>query len=91
MMHGFTFAQLMTYIEQHCESRDNEYRNGWEQTRLIVHTLAAVNGAKESARELMPFPWDKRERKQKKMTESDFKEFDAIIKKLNNRNGADGS
>lgn len=57
--HRMTFSEFQRRLYYFGVREDNNIRMSWEQTRTIVHTLAAVNGAKGKANEIMPLPWDK--------------------------------
>lgn len=41
------------------EGIEQEYRNGWEQTRMLTWVIAQVNSSEElDPSELIKFPWE---------------------------------
>jgi len=57
-------------------------QNYWEQTRMIVHaTLSPHSKKKLKPKEIMPFPWDTKDKKAKKVHRPSPEELAKILER----------
>ena len=57
---SMTFRTINAIINAHQQRRKDEYRNGWEQTRMLAFYAANPETAKKagSPKGLIKFPWE---------------------------------
>lgn len=59
----------------------NDFKNSWEQTRTLAHTVVASQSTKPvDAQKMMPFSWDKESVNKKETTLSDFERIKNKLK-----------
>lgn len=80
--HRMCFADFQRKMYYFGRNRDAEVKNEWERVRAIVHTIAVANGAKGSAADIMPLPWDKKSKhpRIKMLTSDEINELKAAYK-----------
>lgn len=55
---------------------ENDFKNGWEQTRMLMHTMVLPNlkkGSKVTPMQLLPFDWDNKVKPKPVMDKVDTK------------------
>lgn len=83
MYHGYTLSELQVKAKYYRDKQDNRFREDWERTRAIVHSVLASVGSKKRPSEIMPFPWDAPAEPVKPMSEDEIRSLMAAHKMLN--------
>lgn len=77
--HEYSFSDYTRKSFFYFRNKNDEFKDNWERLRQQIHVLASLKGVKDSAKELMPFTWDKAEKKTKGKQFSK-EELDNILK-----------
>lgn len=77
--------ELMYAFRGYTKDKEEQMQGEWERTRWLATTLVNLQVKKPiKAKDLLPFPWDKKKEKPPEMTPEQVKEFqDRMRQKFN--------